>query len=137
MPHNDTGVRSGWSALGRRLAAALVGALVYVQGLSPYLPGVEAAGLLPGMAGAALVAGASYALLADLSLRGHHRRPNAEVLLVASLFVFLLSLLVAADPGLAGAVSRTGAAALVAGSLLVLLASGAYLARPGLFRDPP
>lgn len=133
MTHNkSSGVSRG--AVGRRLALALVGGLAYAHGLRPYLPVGDETTVAVGMAGAALVAGASYALVAGLSLEGRHRRPNAEVVLVVGLFGLLVVLQAAATPGLGGELSAPAVAALVAATLLSVLASLAYLARPELLR---
>jgi hypothetical protein len=137
MSHNGRlSSASRWS-VGRRLVVAVAGVLLYVHGLQPYLPlgGLDAG--LAGFAGAFLLAGATYALLADLTFHGEHRRPNAEVLLVGSLFLLLVLLLAAATPAMAGTLSGSALAGLAGVSIVVLLTSAAYLARPDLFRDPP
>lgn len=136
MVHKSPLASPSGRLLGLRIAAAVGGGLLYLQGLHPYLPGVET-GLPAGLAGAALLAGASYAIVADLGLRGDHRRPNAEVLAVVGLFTFLVASVAAARPTEAGTLPPGAVPAVAAGSLLLLLAGVAYLARPSLFRDPP
>lgn len=133
MTHNRSAPEVSRLATGRRLVLAFLGLLLYVHGLHPYLPLGGAATVVAGLAGASLVAGASYALVASLSLRGTHRRPNAEVVLVVDLFVLLALLLAAVDPRLGGPLPTAAVAALAGASLLAVLASAAYLARPDLF----
>lgn len=137
MAHNGSHAPASRLDVGRRLGLAVVGVLLYVHGLRPYVPlgGLDPA--VAGFAGAFLVAGATYALLADLTLVGEHRRPNAEVVLVGSLFLLLVVLLGSAAPSFSGALPGAVLGALAAGSLLALLLSASYLARPDLFRDPP
>lgn len=137
MTHNGTASEGDEPAIARRVVGAAAGLLLYVHGLTPYLPLEAGAAPLVGFVGAFLLAWTTYAFVADLSIRGRHRRPNAEVLLVGSFFALLILVQGVVDPALGGGLSTEALAGMAAAVLVVLLLSAAYVARPELFRDPP
>lgn len=137
MSHNGSGAEVSRLDLAGRFAAAVAGFLLYLHALPYEMFGGSMETVPAGLAGAFLLAGATYALLADVSIRGTHRRPNAEVGLVGSLFTLLVLGQVGADPALAGALSPGAFAGLAVGTFTVFLASVTYVACPDLFRDPP
>lgn len=135
MRHNGAVVPAEVRSAGAAAVLVLAGLATYVQAFPGALQVVADAGLPAALVGAFLVSAGTYHLLAELALQGRHRRPNAEVALVVSLFGFLVLLHVALTPRLAEAMGATQVMAWGVALVGVLVASAAYLAHPTWLRS--
>ncbi len=130
MSHNEIVSKvGGWGAF---LASVVlvVGLITYgwsIVGTSPW--GADASFTLA-LGGAFLVSVGAYHLLARLALQGPHRRPNAEVALVVSIFGLLLLAHLGLGPSPALTLSPPMLAVGVVVLVGTLVASSVYLANP-------